>query len=215
MRIVEKIAEPDIKEGPPARLSGQAWDTLARVQEEANDRYEWWSLAGAEDSLDYEGFETRSEYRLGTERVRREEALAERVSSDAYLRRRLDDYLVAEELAHTYDDMNQIGFWHDSDLDLLMRTWNREGPEFGRFLLNSMPTEACIFTVRSAKHSNPQWKWQQHDQTDMAALATAVPYCDIVVTERQWSHVFRAAQLDRRYNTRIFSRLSDLVALLD
>lgn len=214
LRLVERVAAAGVEEGPPASLTQDLRDLLAATQALPNDAYEWWSLGGFKDSLEYEDLESRSEHRLGTERVAREEALARRISSDKYLRRRLDDYLIAEELALATDDINRIAFWHGASTDLLMESWFAKGPEYGSFLLECLPTRTCIFSIRKAKHSNSQWKWQQHDRTDMAALAVAVPYCDIVVTERQWSHVFRSTHLDSRYSTSVLNRIADLIPLL-
>lgn len=215
MRLVDRVATKDAVEGRKIQPPEPLIALIARVRETANESYEWWSLACFEDSLDYEGFETRSEYRLGSERVLREESFALRLKHDPYLLRRLSDYLIAEEIGFATDNINQIGFWHDSKIGQLKDAWMKEGPTFGRALIDSLPSRSCIVNIRKAKHDNPQWKWQQHDQTDMAQLAVSVPYCDVVVTERQWCHVIRATKLDRRFNTQALDRLVDLLPILE
>jgi hypothetical protein len=214
LRILERIAQGDIPEGSPVQISSELQNLLAKVRSLPNDAYEWWSLAGFEDSLEYDDWETRSEHRLGTERVLQEEGLAQRLSDDKYLRGRLGDYLIAEEMGFACEEINRIAFWHGANTDLLIKSWLAKGPAYGRSLVEALPTRSCIIALRKAKHSNPQWKWQQHDQTDIAALSAAVPYCDAVVTERQWAHVFHHSHLDAQYNTRVLSKLDDLLPLL-
>jgi hypothetical protein len=214
MRLVEAIATPDSEEGPPVRHTG-ALRAIHRAQELPNQAYEWWSLAGSADSLSYPDFEVRSEHRLGLERVERENELATRIASDSYLRHRLDDYLVAEELASAIPYINHVAYWHGAATGHLIDRWMNVGPEFGHLLLDLLPTRLCVFHMRRSKHRNPQWKWHQHDGTDLAALSSAVPYCDIVVTERQWAHVLRSADLGARFGTTVCSRLVDLVPILD
>jgi hypothetical protein len=214
LRLVESVARNGVPEGRPVNATPELLELLAKVRALPDDSYEWWSLAGFKDSLEHDDWETRSEHRLGAERVSREEELAQRIAKDGYLRSRLRDYLIAEEFVFANDDINRIAFWHNSNIDLLVESWQAGGPGYGSSLIDSMPTRACIVAIRMAKHSNPQWKWQQHDQTDVAALAAAVPCCDVVVTERQWAHVFRSSRLDARFGTRVLSKIADLIPVI-
>lgn len=214
LRLVESIAGPGVREGAPAIPHDEFLRLLEEARALPDDAYEWWSLAGDESPLDVEGFETRSEHRLGDERVELEEKLAREISTDPHLRRRLDDYLIAQELSLISEDVDEIAFWHNANTNLLMAEWMRQGPSFGKYYLESLPTSLCIFSLRKAKHANPQWKWQQHDRSDMTALSVAVPYCDVVVTERQWAHVFKSTRLDSRFGTTVLSRIQDLEQVL-
>lgn len=53
-----------------------------------------------------------------------------------------------------------------------------------------------------------------NDMTDIAFLSMAVPYCDIVVTERLWADLVRRKHLDRKYATTTVSDLSLLSGVL-
>ena len=53
----------------------------------------------------------------------------------------------------------------------------------------------------------------KNDFKDIAFLATAVPYCDVVITERTWSHLLRKNRLDVKYNTVVTNQLADLMNL--
>ncbi|WP_094604524.1 hypothetical protein SPSIL_052350 [Sporomusa silvacetica DSM 10669] len=50
----------------------------------------------------------------------------------------------------------------------------------------------------------------KNDFKDIAFLATAVPYCDVVITEKLWAHLLKKNKLDVKYNTTVTNSLSDL-----
>ena len=64
------------------------------------------------------------------------------------------------------------------------------------------------------KNGNSTQMWTANDVYDIDALAIAVPYCDVVVTEKACHHVLTTAGLDRRMRTAILRRLDDLPTAL-
>ncbi len=50
-----------------------------------------------------------------------------------------------------------------------------------------------------------------NDVADVAQLSMAIPYCDVVVTEKYWMDKARRENLDARYVTRLFTDLNDLM----
>lgn len=50
----------------------------------------------------------------------------------------------------------------------------------------------------------------KNDYKDIAFLATAVPYCDVVITERFWAHLIKKNKLDSKFNTIVTSDLNYL-----
>ena len=42
----------------------------------------------------------------------------------------------------------------------------------------------------------------------------AIPYCDIVVTEKMWTDIAKKERLDKIYNTSILNSLKDLSKIL-
>jgi hypothetical protein len=42
----------------------------------------------------------------------------------------------------------------------------------------------------------------------------AVPYCDVVVTERYWIDKLRREKMDKKYNTSLLSDICELPAVL-
>jgi hypothetical protein len=54
--------------------------------------------------------------------------------------------------------------------------------------------------------------WNINDLRDILALSAAIPYCDLVVTDRKaWDVTKNRARLDDEFGTEIFCSLDDLV----
>ena len=47
--------------------------------------------------------------------------------------------------------------------------------------------------LRVLQHDNPERAWEGNDRLDIMALAVALTSCEIVVTERHWSHLAQRA----------------------
>jgi len=54
-----------------------------------------------------------------------------------------------------------------------------------------------------------------NDIYDIAALTGAIPYCDVVVTENLWVDLSSRAGLDKKYDTKLLSRFSQLSEILN
>jgi hypothetical protein len=72
-----------------------------------------------------------------------------------------------------------------------------------------------VLRLRRLRQSNPQKAWEGNDLNDVAALSIAVPYCDVVVTERMWAGITTQGSVATRFNSTVISRLDDLVDLLE
>jgi hypothetical protein len=64
------------------------------------------------------------------------------------------------------------------------------------------------------QYDNPETKWEPNDLDDISYLSVAVGYCDIVVTERKWTHILNASGAAKDLGTTVTSRLADLPELL-
>jgi hypothetical protein len=62
-----------------------------------------------------------------------------------------------------------------------------------------------------------QWtrELEGNDVYDIAALTAAIPYCDVVVTERMWVHLCRVSGVAARYDTTVLSSVLDIGQLVD
>jgi len=78
--------------------------------------------------------------------------------------------------------------------------------------MESIPTLNVEVNLMYELLKNPQRKVQSHDNRDIAFLSAAIPYCDIVITERTWVHSSKTRRLDSKYSTVIDSDLNILLS---
>jgi hypothetical protein len=213
-RFVESLASPDgvVPEGPPTPPPA-GWYATDRC----TDAWEWLQLVGLQGLLENEGVDRTPEHRFGSTWRARELDLRQRLSSDKRLRGRLWDYIVTEELIALLDDINELceEFSLDPRRILLPEHGATTPPAAMRALVGGLPSTYTWATLRLWKHRDLTHPWEQHDWTDMTALSVALPYCDIVITERRWAHLARASGLAARYGTDVSSGVSALEAILD
>ena len=49
-----------------------------------------------------------------------------------------------------------------------------------------------------------------NDLNDVSALAIAVPYCDVVITEKSWASMLTVAKVPERFETTVTRSLHDV-----
>ena len=76
--------------------------------------------------------------------------------------------------------------------------------------LGSIPTALCFFTLIFQRDQQFQRPIPKNDFNDIWFLTLAIPYCDIVVTEKMWTSIARQAKLDKICDTVILPSLSEL-----
>lgn len=79
-----------------------------------------------------------------------------------------------------------------------------------RRAFDSMPSFDASVTLKTSLHKNARHRWTQNDVHDLHALASTLPYCDIVITDRAMASQAAQAGLASRLNTIVLSHLSDL-----
>lgn len=89
-----------------------------------------------------------------------------------------------------------------------------EGPDGLTGLLHDLPSRWVVHELRRQRHANRETKWKANDLNDLGALSVAIAYCDVVVTERLWTHLARQAHLDVENETFVVSDLADVPALI-
>lgn len=81
------------------------------------------------------------------------------------------------------------------------------------FLLD-LPSRSAALDLMWRQYDNLETEWKANDLNDIAYLATAVGYCDVVVTERKWTHLLNASGAAARFGTTVLHDLRDLTPLL-
>ena len=83
-------------------------------------------------------------------------------------------------------------------------------PNVLRSIYSAMPSLDVEVTLKMSLHRDPNHKWTNNDVYDIKALASTIPYCDVVATDSSmWSHATRH-KLPERYDTVVISQLAEL-----
>jgi hypothetical protein len=82
----------------------------------------------------------------------------------------------------------------------------------------SLVTEVPPWDVEVELATQHQQQWdraeEENDIRDISHLCMAVPYCDVVVTERYWVDKLRRKKMDEKYGTRLISDIPGLGCIL-
>lgn len=85
------------------------------------------------------------------------------------------------------------------------------GVEGFRLFCEGIPTAHCFVELELAKHPDSSNEWDEHDLQDMRALAPAIAWCDVVVTEKAWAAYASRRDLGRVFSTAIYADLTDVL----
>lgn len=88
------------------------------------------------------------------------------------------------------------------------------GAENPRRAFDAMPSFDVAVTLKTAIHRNANHRWTNNDIHDIHALAGTLPYCDIVVTDREMAGYAERSKLNTRLGTTVLSNLEELARLL-
>lgn len=104
--------------------------------------------------------------------------------------------------------------FHDQ-IDANFESFVNQDDEETRDFLKSFPSIYSYVNLTTSRDLNKSQDIHPNDLNDITALSVAIPYADIVVTEKQWKHI-AANQTDiaESYNTVMSSDLSELPSLI-
>jgi hypothetical protein len=89
------------------------------------------------------------------------------------------------------------------------------GQQSARAFVRAMPSTDVSIKLKTAWLRNRDKHWTANDIYDIDAMSLAVPYCDVVVTEKACHHAQEAARLGKRMHTALLRNLQDLPSTLD
>jgi hypothetical protein len=87
-------------------------------------------------------------------------------------------------------------------------------PANSRRVVDSMPSADAYVTLLAAAHRDPNTKRTSNRMFDLDAMSVALPYHDLVATDREAAHVAVAEGLSARLGTFVTGSLDELVAAL-
>ena len=78
----------------------------------------------------------------------------------------------------------------------------------------SMPTSYCLVMLTFYRDMQRARRIQPNDVNDIMSLSIAIPYSDVVVTERMWHTAILHTKLDKLYKTTVLKSARDLDSIL-
>lgn len=181
---------------------------------EFNEAFDWLVEFGAlavppiSSEIENRTFEAALKIRDGDQMFADTQAMqAAHVASNKLRGPRLSDWATASEIADFLPALMAVCKRNAIDLDEVLT-----GKERIHRFLESLPSRWVSRELRRVRLRNPEQPWHPHDLNDVNALSIAVPYCDIVVTERQWAAHINKEGLAEKYGTTV---LHDLTKLTD
>jgi len=115
--------------------------------------------------------------------------------------------------ATSIDVYNEFERSYSEALMLAGLTWDHVynlGEKGMEQLIRSVPTVFAHRELRRLRHAASQKRWEEGDLVDLTALASAIVYCDVVVTERVWTDIANRAKLGQHFGTRVVRDLESL-----
>jgi hypothetical protein len=87
-------------------------------------------------------------------------------------------------------------------------------PDSARRFVDAMPSADVYVSLKTTAHRNPETRWTANTILDIDALSVAVPYCDVVATDRAACHALRASGVAALLATEVVAKPSELVTQL-
>jgi hypothetical protein len=164
-----------------------------------------------EADLRSRGWDSYVAARIAGQRCQHEVDLVTMLSDDPHWRQgRLRDLVSAREM---YAGINDI--FHRGVIERGASLDNFFGsPEEARKVFDAMPSFDVTVTLKTSYHQNPEHRWTPNDLHDIDALASTIPYCDLVVTDKAAAAQVTQTGLGERLGTVVVAHLPEMLVHL-
>ena len=148
---------------------------------------------------------------ISENRARQEIEQVERFNSDPHWRAgRIRNVVAAREVLI---EINEMLFRGLSDRGATIGNVF-DSPAVTRRQLDVMPSFDVAVTMKTEYHRDAHHRWTTNDIHDVDTLASTLPYCDIVVTDKAVAAAANQSGLAARLDTVVLARLDDLAERL-
>lgn len=161
-----------------------------------------------EADLDALGYNPRAAYEIAWRRAAQEMEQVGRFNDDPSWRdERIRHVVAAREIIIEINDILWRGVTaRGADLGTAFPE-----PGAARGVFETMPSFDVSVRMKASYHRNPAHQWKPNHIQDIDALASTVPYCDIIVTDKEAASHLEQTGLAKRLRTIVLSRLTDLI----
>jgi hypothetical protein len=210
----------DLTDEARARIGADKFDTrFSQAEEDLNRGI----LRGPADDVEEAelraaGWNPEVVYKIGDDRAQAQIDLASRLGDETllpddptdYRRERVRDvlrawFLAFEMLAMLSESFGARGIEPDdvfTDVEISQR------------LFDAMPSADVAVTLLAQYHRDPTFQWKRNHVFDIDAMSVAVPYCDIVATDKQTVDALRRHRVADRTRSKVVHSLDDVVSSL-
>ena len=153
------------------------------------------------------GYRPEAVAQIEEDRLKREKQLASMLHNGTTDRNRLGDivharYLYWELRDHLRDDLTPYGIGINDFFD--------NGKDWLTAFLDDIPSAAITITLADKTFRNPDKAWTGNDLRDADAMSLAIPYCDVVLTDKYVAAQLAKSPAVARQDTLLLARLRDL-----
>jgi hypothetical protein len=213
---------PLILRGPSGKVDMDTVPELRDLLRKANQYAEFQLLAGPRDeeieNLRRLGYRPEAMRKVTRSRLEWEEMYAEMLADDPVSRHELRVRVQARELLHEhYELLRELLDEYHIDLHReigLDKARPRSGRPRMTAFADRMPSVRIAVDLKAELFSNQTKTWTMNALYDVDALGIAVPYCHVVVPDREMANLLSRSKAGPRNGTRIVMRLRDLPAEL-
>ena len=195
------------------RMGAEAFDDWVAQAELLLDRSVLHGPADNEvEGLRAFGWKPEAAIQVAESRAARERELTPLLDGEIPWRRgRLRDVISARELSVEFQNIlpRALAERHVVLTDVI------SDPQSARKFVRAMPSTEVSIELKTAWHRDRGKPWTANDIYDIDAMSLAVPYCDVVVTEKACHHILNVARLGERMHTALLRNLEDLPGTLE
>lgn len=210
----------DITEDVRAEIGPEEFDQrLAQAEEDLNRAILRGPCDDAEEKeLRAQGWKPEVAFTIGDDRARAEREQAERFDDKTLLPDDPVDYRrerVRDVVRARYVLLELMDMLSESLLTRGLKiedVWN--DPVSSQRLVDAMPSADIAVTLLTEYHRDATFNWKRNHMFDIDALSVAVPYCDLIATDKQAVDALNRARVTDRTGSQVFNDLDALAEAL-
>lgn len=170
-------------------------------------------LRGPHDSMvqelrDNYGYAPEEAEKIARQRATNEEELAQRLAADPNLNKKFDNIVMARYIIREMGTALQHAL---TKAGMTVEDLFAQGADNVTKFVHAIPTADVFVAFTKANLKNLHRGWKKNDIHDMDALTIAIPYCDIVVTEKHAHAQMTNAGMGKKYGTKLLRNIEDLL----